>query len=259
MAGWCLLAGAAAFATLGDSEEQPAAAAKPNPIYTFKADHDPDGIGKFYFGREISHVMGHLAADWLERPSRIVEEAPAKLIESLQLKPSMTVADIGAGSGYFTRRIARKIQPDGLVYAVEIQSEMLEILEANMKRHQLKNFRSVLGTERDPKLPASSVDLVLMVDVYHEFSFPHEMMTKIHQALKPDGKVVFVEYRGEDPKVPIKPLHKMTEAQVKKEAKAQGFSWIKTLDVLPRQHIIFFEKRKAAAPPPENEASRRPD
>ena len=210
--------------------------------YQFKELHDPDGIGKFYLGREISHVMGHLGAGWLERSSREVEEAPSKLMDALQLKPGMKVADIGAGSGYFSRRIARRIGEKGLVYAVDIQPEMLEILGENMKKEGLQNFRSILGEVKDPKLPEASVDLVLMVDVYHEFSFPHEMMTAIHKALKPDGRVAFVEYRGEDAWVPIKPLHKMTQAQVKREAKAQGFRWIETIDVLPRQHIILFGK-----------------
>ncbi|MCS1408421.1 MAG: Ubiquinone/menaquinone biosynthesis C-methyltransferase UbiE [Verrucomicrobia subdivision 3 bacterium] len=211
-------------------------------LYTYNDVPDHDGIGKFYFGREISQVMGHLSAGWLERSSREVEEAPMKLMEALKLKPGMAVADIGAGSGYFTRRIARRIAPDGIVYAVDIQPEMIKILEANMKKHGLTNYRSVLNTEQDPKLAAESVDLVIMVDVYHEFAYPHEMMTAIRKALRPGGRVVFVEYRGEDVWVPIKPLHKMTQAQVKKEASAQGFKWIETLDVLPRQHIIVFEK-----------------
>jgi tRNA A58 N-methylase Trm61 len=211
-------------------------------LYEFREIHDRDGIGKFYFDREIAHVMGHLGAGWLERGSREIEEAPTKLINALKLKQGMKVADIGAGSGYFSRRMARRIGEDGLIYAVDIQPEMLEILGANMKKAGLKNFRPILGGEKDPKLPDDSIDLALMVDVYHEFSFPHEMMTAIHKALKPGGRVAFVEYRGEDSWVPIKPLHKMTQAQVKREAEAQGFKWIETLSVLPRQHIILFEK-----------------
>lgn len=154
----------------------------------------------------------------------------------------MAVADIGAGSGYFTRRIARRIGADGIVYAVDIQPEMLKILKANMESRGLTNYRLVQGTEKDPKLAEGSVDLAILVDVYHEFAFPHEMMTAIRRALKPGGRVVLVEYRGEDKWVPIKPLHKMTQSQVRKEAAAQGFKWIKTLDVLPRQHILIFGK-----------------
>lgn len=156
----------------------------------------------------------------------------------------MAVADIGAGSGYFTRRIARRIGANGIVYAVDIQPEMLKILKANMESRGLTNYRLVQGTEKNPKLADGSLDLAILVDVYHEFAFPHEMMTAIRKALKPGGRVVLVEYRGEDKWVPIKPLHKMTQSQVRKEAAAQGFKWIETLDVLPRQHILIFEKKE---------------
>lgn len=212
------------------------------PLYTHKEVPNPDGIGKVYFGREIAQVMGHRGAGWLERSSRELEEAPSKLMNALKLRPGMAVADIGAGSGYFTRRIARRIGASGIVYAVDIQPEMLKILKANMERQGLTNYRLVQGTEKDPKLADESVDLAILVDVYHEFAFPHEMMTAIQKALKPGGRVVLVEYRGEDEWVPIKPLHKMTQSQVKKEAAAQGFKWIETLDVLPRQHILIFGK-----------------
>ncbi len=215
---------------------------KENSRYIFKELHDRDGIGKFYFEREIAHVMGHLGAGWLERTSREIEEAPSQLMDALKLTKGMTIADIGAGSGYFTRRMARRIGDEGKVLAVDIQPEMLEILRDNMAKAGLSNYKPILGTEKDPNLPEASVDLVLMVDVYHEFAFPHEMMIAIYKALKPNGRVAFVEYRGEDDWVPIKPLHKMTEAQVKKEASAQGFRWIETIGVLPRQHIIIFGK-----------------
>ncbi|MBT5709384.1 class I SAM-dependent methyltransferase [Verrucomicrobia bacterium] len=233
-----------AVGVLGENEKpEPSKKEKtPSPLYEFREIHDRDGIGKFYFDREIAHVMGHLGAGWLERGSREVEEAPTKLIKALKVTKGMKIADIGAGSGYFSRRLARSIGKDGLVYAVDIQPEMLEILGANMKKAGLENFRPILGGEKDPKLPDESVDLVLMVDVYHEFSYPHEMMTAIYKALKPGGRVAFVEYRGEDSWVPIKPLHKMTQAQVKREAEAQGFTWIETLNVLPRQHIILVGK-----------------
>ncbi len=217
---------------------------KAKTLYTYKEVPDPDGIGKFYFGREIAQVMGHLGAGWLERSSREAEEAPSKLMNALALRPGMAVADIGAGSGFFTRRIARRIGASGIVYAVDIQPEMLKILKANMERRELTNYRLVQGTEKDPKLAEGSVDLAILVDVYHEFAFPHEMMIAIRKALKPGGRVVLVEYRGEDDWVPIKPLHKMTQSQVKKEAAAQGFKWIETLDVLPRQHILVFGKKE---------------
>lgn len=217
-------------------------AAKAEPRYEYRTDHDRDGIGKFYLGREIAHVMGHQGADWLERPEREQEEKPAILIESLELKPGMVVADIGAGSGYFSWRMAKEIGPDGTVHAVDIQQEMLDLLRKKMSERGLNNVKPTLGKIDDVQLPESSVDLVLMVDVYHEFSHPYEMMESICRALKPGGRVVFVEYRAEDPTVPIKRLHKMTEAQVRKEAAQLPLRWVKTIDRLPRQHIIVFER-----------------
>ena len=201
-----------------------------------------DGIGKAYQGREISHVMGHLGADWLERPERQQEERPDLLIQSLGIRPGQTVADIGAGSGYFTRRMAREVGKEGKVLAVDIQPEMLEILQNNLKAEGIENVEMILGKEQSPNLPEASLDLVLMVDVYHEFSFPHEMMTAIRKALKPNGQVVWVEYRLEDPRVPIKLLHKMSKDQVRKEAEFQGFEWVRTYEGLPRQHVLFFKK-----------------
>jgi precorrin-6B methylase 2 len=202
-----------------------------------------DGIGKFYLGREISHVMGHQGADWLERPEREAEERTDLLMPALKLKPGMAVADIGAGTGYFSWRLAKEVGAKGKVYAVDIQQEMLDLLQRNMKQRGVANVISALGTVTDPKLPANSLDLVLMVDVYHEFDHPYEMLSGIWKALKPGGRVVFVEYRGEDPEVPIKRLHKMTEAQVRKEAEVFPFEWVETNPVLPRQHIIVFRKK----------------
>lgn len=201
-----------------------------------------DGIGKVYQGREISHVMGHLGADWLERPERQQEERPDLLIASLGIRPGQTVADIGAGSGYFTRRLAKQVGIKGKVMAVDIQPEMLEILKNNLEAEGIQNVEMILGQEQSPNLPEASLDMVLMVDVYHEFSYPHEMMTAIRKALKPNGKVVWVEYRLEDPRVPIKLLHKMSKAQVQKEAEHQGFEWVRTYEGLPRQHVLFFKK-----------------
>jgi len=210
--------------------------------YETRAQHDPNGIGKFYMGREIAHVMGHQGADWLERPERAEEEKPDKMIDLLGLKPGQMVADIGAGTGYISWRMAQKITPNGKVYGVDIQQEMLDLLAKNMKERGITKVVGVLGTETDPKLPPSSTDLVIMVDVYHEFSEPYEMMTNIVNALKPGGRVAFVEYRAEDPDVPIKLVHKMSEAQVKKEAAAVGLEWEKTIGDLPRQHLILVRK-----------------
>ncbi|MEL7531363.1 MAG: class I SAM-dependent methyltransferase [Bacteroidota bacterium] len=198
-----------------------------------------DGIGKYYMGREISQVMGHLGAGWLERPEREAEEKGSLLMDALELKPTDVVADIGAGSGYFTFKIAPLV-PQGGVKAVDIQQEMLDIMAKKQKENGLDNVEYILGTEDDPKLPPQSVDLVLMVDVYHEFAYPREMMERIVTALSPNARVVLVEYRGEDPSVPIKPLHKMTAAQVEKEMQAVGLRLIENKSMLPRQHCLIF-------------------
>lgn len=213
------------------------------PSYEFREEHSPDGIGKFYMGREISHVMGHQAADWLERAERNAEENTELLIQSLPVKPGEVIADIGAGTGYFTRRLAKKVGANGKVFAVDIQPEMIVLLTNSMASLNISNVQAFLGTITDPKLPPASVDWVLMVDVYHEFSHPYEMMRSICKSLKPTGKVIFVEFRSEDPAVPIKPLHKMTEAQVRKEMSVHPLEWRETLKVLPRQHIIIFQKK----------------
>ena len=213
--------------------------------YETRATHDPNGIGKFYMGREIAHVMGHQAADWLERSEREKEERTSLLIDSLKVRPGDVVADIGAGTGYHVRRIAPKIAPAGRVYAVDIQPEMLTLLTNSLAELKITNVVPVLGTISDPKLPANAIDLVLMVDVYHEFSHPHEMLEAICRGLKPGGRVVFVEFRAEDPNVPIKEVHKMSEAQVKKEMTLHPLEWIETLNVLPWQHIIVFKKKPA--------------
>jgi ubiquinone/menaquinone biosynthesis C-methylase UbiE len=212
--------------------------------YVLNQHHDPDGIGKFYMGREIAQVMGHQGADWLERPEREDEEHPSALINELKIKPGDVVADIGAGTGYYSRRLAKAVGPQGKVLAVDIQPEMLELLTNKLAATGVTNVMPVLGTTIDPRLPRRAVDLVLMVDVYHEFDFPYEMMTNICRALKPAGRVVFVEFRGEDPKVPIKPVHKMTEAQVRKEMSAQPLQWMETIETLPLQHVIEFRKKE---------------
>ncbi|HLN31247.1 MAG TPA: class I SAM-dependent methyltransferase [Gemmataceae bacterium] len=218
------------------------------PRYETRAEHDPNGIGKFYMGREIAHVMGHEAAGWLERPEREKEEQPTKLLDALKLHPGDVVADIGAGSGYLTFRLADRVGPKGKVLAVDIQPEMLALIRERMKARMVNNVEPIRGTEKDPKLPANTVDLILMVDVYHEFEYPVEMAEAMIQALKPGGRLVFVEYRLEDPKVWIKLVHKMTEKQVRKEMAVQPVKWKQTLDVLPAQHIVVFEKMGKAVP-----------
>lgn len=218
---------------------------KSGPRYIVRRDHDPNGIGKFYMGREIAHVMGFVAADWLERPEREAEESLTNLITALQLKPGMIAADIGAGSGVLTLMMAEKVAPSGKVMAVDVQQEMLDLLAGKLRRNKIENVELVRGTEKSPRLTENSIDLALMVDVYHEFAFPYEMMREISKSLKPGGRVVFVEYRKEDPRVPIKLVHKMTEAQVKLEMDQPEFQlkWKETIGVLPRQHIIVFEKQ----------------
>jgi SAM-dependent methyltransferase len=201
----------------------------------------PDGIGKVYMGREIARVMGHLGAGWLERPEREREEQPRKAIELMEFRPTDVVADIGAGTGYFSFRIAEKV-PKGKVLANDIQPEMLAMITQTAKEKGVANVEPILGTVEDPKLPKGAVDVVLMVDSYHEFDHPREMMLAIVDALKPDGRVIDVEYRGEDENVNILPHHKMTQAQAKKEMEAVGLKWVKTLDDLPQQHLMIFRK-----------------
>jgi protein-L-isoaspartate O-methyltransferase len=217
------------------------------PRYETRREHDPDGTGKFYMGREIAQVMGYQAANWLERPEREKEEQSSKLLQMLELKPGMVVADVGAGSGYHTFRMARQVGPAGKVYAVDIQKEMLDIIRRRSKQDRVSNVEPVQGTETDPKLPAGAVDLILLVDVYHEFSHPYEMTDGMVKALKPGGRLVFVEFRLEDPEVPIKLVHKMTEKQVKKEMGPHPLRHLKTLGGLPWQHVIVFEKKAAEA------------
>jgi ubiquinone/menaquinone biosynthesis C-methylase UbiE len=200
-----------------------------------------DGIGEVYMGREIAHVMGHEGADWLERPERITEEQPDRVIDAMQLKPTDVVADIGAGTGYFSIRIARKV-PQGSVIGEDIQPEMIDLMHDSIARAGVGNVRPLLGTTDDPHLPPGSVDKVLLVDAYHEFDQPLEMMRGIINGLKPDGQVVFVEYRGEDPSVPILPHHKMTEAQLSKEMSAVGLHLVWRYEELPWQHVLIYSR-----------------
>ena len=200
-----------------------------------------DGIGKVYLGREISHVMGHEGAYWLERPSRELQEHPQMVVDLLDLEADDVVADIGAGTGYMTMRLAEKV-PKGRVLAVDVQPEMLDMLAERIAEQPLKTIDPIHGDEDDPHLPPESIDLALMVDAYHEFAYPHEMMQHLREALKPGGRVVLAEYRAENPLVLIKRLHKMSEKQVKREMRAVGLQWLKTDESLPQQHLLFFEK-----------------
>ncbi len=212
------------------------------PIYEQRAP-SPYGTGKIYMGREIGRVMDHEGAAWLDRPSRELDESPDKVISNLDLKSGDVVADIGAGTGYFTFRISPLVT-EGKVFAVDIQREMLEMVEKRRQQVHAKNVVPVLGSAVDPNLPEALVDIVLMVNSYHEFSHPREMMESVVRALKPGGRVILIEYRGEDPSVLRKPLHKMSEGQARKEMAAIGLRWRETKDFLPQQHFIVFEKQR---------------
>ena len=225
------------------AEQQPSAndpASESGSVYEYRQ-ASRDGIGKFYMGREISHVMGHLGAGWLERQSRIEEERTDLLLATLPIKPDSVIADIGAGTGYFAIPMAMMAK-EGRVLAVDLQPEMIAIIEQRSELAELGNIEPILATETDPRLPPGSVDFALIVDAYHEFSHPQEVMLGIKQGLKIGGRLYLIEYRGEDPFVPIKTLHKMTEAQARKEMEAIGLRWVETLDPLPQQHILVFEK-----------------
>ncbi len=200
----------------------------------------PDGIGRVYLGREIAQTMGHQGAGWLDRPSRVLQERPQAAIAALDLHPTDVVADIGAGTGYFARRIAPLV-PQGRVLAVDIQPEMLALLQTELEAKGIGNVEPILGQLDDPHLPPNSIDLALMVDAYHEFAYPREVMQGIVAALKPGGRVVLAEYRAENPMVMIKRLHKMSVAQVRREMAAVGLEWVKTDDSLPEQHLLFFQ------------------
>lgn len=200
-----------------------------------------DGIGKYYMGREIAQVMGHRGAAWLEREGRAAEERTDLLLENLKIKESDHIADIGAGTGYFALPMA-KLATAGRVYAVDIEVKMLELIDATAQDQQLTNIETVLASESAPNLRKQSIDLALMVDAYHEFSRPYEVMRGVVAALKPGGRVVLVEYRGGDPRVPILRLHKMTDEQARKEMAAVGLEWVATRDFLPQQHFMVFRK-----------------
>jgi len=214
----------------------------PDGTYIYAPERSTGGIGRFYMGREISGVMGYQAAQWLERPERIQEEMPDEMVANLKLRPTDVVGDIGAGSGYYAFRMAELV-PQGKVLAVDIQPQMLELIETRKSSEGVSNVEGILGDIDDTHLPADQVDLVLLVDAYHEFSHPWEMMSSIVEGLKSGGRIVLLEYRAEDASIPIRPLHKMTQDQVKREMAVFDMEFIETLDFLPWQHMMFFAKK----------------
>jgi cyclopropane fatty-acyl-phospholipid synthase-like methyltransferase len=215
--------------------DKPAEATKP-------ADEKIPPALTHYMGREIAQTMHFAGAPWLTRESREREEEPAKLIKALKLKAGMTVCDLGAGNGFYTLKLAKEVGPDGKVLAVEIQKEMLEMLQKRAAKAGVKNIQSVLGTVVDPKLPDHAVDLILVVDVYHEMDHPVEMLAALRKSLSKHGRLVLVEFRAEDPNVPIKELHKMSKAQILKEIPANGFKLVEQYDQMPWQHVMSFER-----------------
>jgi ubiquinone/menaquinone biosynthesis C-methylase UbiE len=223
-------------------------AAEPVDAVTIDADLDPAAeippAQTHHLGREIAQTMHYTGAPWLVRESRQREEDCRTMLKALQVRPGQTVCDMGCGNGFYTLQLARMVGPRGLVYAVDIQPEMLQMLVRNAAEARLTNIRPVLGTPIDPRLPAGAIDMVLCVDVYHEFSHPDAMLEKIKGCLSEDGRLVLVEFRGEDPAVPIKPLHKMTKEQVRAELEPAGFEFVREFDRLPWQHLIFLGVRK---------------
>ena len=225
------------------AQQTPGEAADTLTLYSYQV-ASRDGIGKWYADREIAHVMGHQGAEWLERPDREEKERTDLLLKALDLPPDAVVADIGAATGYMTFRLAPLV-PRGKVLAVDIQPEMIAMLKVKKESRQADNVIPILGTIIDPRLPADSVDLVLLVDAYHEFSYPYEMMKSLVHSLRPGGRIALVEYRAEDPKVPIKRLHKLSEAQARKEMALVGLELIENKALLPQQHLMLFGERDA--------------
>ena len=243
----CVLIAGWTLARAAEAPTTPPGASESAPTYEFRPGSF-DGTGKWFLGREIAHFMSHQGAPWLERDERETEEAPHRLVTALGLRAGDRVGDVGAGSGYLTWRMARVVGPTGRVYANDIQPEMIAILKTNMAARGITNVVPVLGTTTDPRLPANTLDLILLVDVYHECDHPWEMTRRMIDALKPGGRLVFVEYRGEERWIPIKPLHKMTADQVRKEmALHPRLTFVENLTQLPRQHVLVF--RKSAATP----------
>jgi ubiquinone/menaquinone biosynthesis C-methylase UbiE len=193
-------------------------------------------------GRVIAQVMGYEGAEWLERPERESEEQPSKAITALDIRPGQVVADVGAGSGYYTVRLAERVGPNGRVFATDIQPEMLSLLRTRVSRARLDNVELVLSTDADPRLPEGRFDLVLMVDVYHELARPQEVLRRLRASLKPDGRLVLIEFRKESAWVPIREEHKMSVKEARMELEAEGYRFDRVIDVLPWQHILVFRR-----------------
>ncbi|MBX3420433.1 MAG: class I SAM-dependent methyltransferase [Pirellulaceae bacterium] len=202
-----------------------------------------------YMGRKIAPTMGYAHAGWLIRSERQQEEDPQQALEQLQLRAGMVVCDMGCGNGFYSLEMAKRILPGGRVLAVDIQQEMLHLLHLRAEQEQVQNIETILGGVVDPQLPADAIDLLLMVDVYHEFSHPQQMLTAIRQSLKPTGRIALLEFRAEDPQVPILPLHKMTKRQIMREFTANGFRLVEQYDKLPWQHMMFFQRDPDWQPP----------
>lgn len=195
-----------------------------------------------YMGRTIAQTMHYRGAPWLIRESRQREEDCEQMLANLGVKPGMTVCDMGCGNGFYALQLATMVGPEGQVLAVDIQSEMLKLLRRRMEQNGIENITPILGSVHNPRLPKRQVDIMLCVDVYHEFSHPEHMLRHMRDALKPDGRIVLLEFRSEDPDVPIKPLHKMSKAQINKELPANGFKLVRQYDKLPWQHMMFFAR-----------------
>ncbi len=232
---WLALSGCTRAGTPVDGAKDAA------PRYEYGTRTRGVGTGKYYFGREIADPVSPATVDWMERPARAEEQRPDLLVQELELKPTDVVADVGAGSGYFSFRLSPLV-PQGKVLAVDVQQAMLDLIEAKQAELGVTNVETVLGTTTNPRLKDESVDLILLVDAYHEFSYPVEMMEGLKRALKPDGVLVLVEYRAEDPEVRIHRLHKMSQEQARREMKAAGLIWRETRDILPQQHLMLFGK-----------------
>lgn len=232
------------FAHAQDAPPKDEPAAKPKA--KAKAPRRPahSDSGKTFMGREIAEVMSYMGADWLIRPEREEEEQPDKMLDALKIQPGDTVADVGAGVGYTSARISKRVGPKGVVLATDIQPQMVKMMRENMKALKISNVKPILCTADDTKLPDAGVDLILMVDVYHEVPNPAPFLKGLRKALKPGGRLVLVEFRAEDPEVPIKPEHKMTVEQARKEVETNGFGFKEVIETLPWQHIIIFEKPK---------------
>lgn len=236
-----LFAAVIVFLVLAGCESAERGEIEPASHYEVRESDHPDGTGRYYMGREIARVTGVDRQEWLERPERETEELPNRVVQALELRPDDVVADIGAGTGYFTFRMSPHV-PDGLVLAVDIEDEALALIRQKMRRRGVDNVKTVLGTVEDSHLPADSVDVALIVFTYTQFSHPREMMVNLRKSLVSGGRVALVEYRGEDSTLPVAPVYTITEEQATRELEAAGLRWLETRDVLPQHHFMVFEK-----------------